>query len=319
MPAKIKDDAGKQLYSRSFPEVFPDGSEFSVYSSPENSRVVLKHSSGSHIEFKNDGSVVVKAVNQLLIDCGTTTDEPCVLKCNTNLLFDVAGNFTVRSNRFDLKAPEGIYTDSSGGDTKVQANNLVLGSLSNMSVQPAKSLYISTGEMRENVTTKTTEAGSAPNGINPALGGSIVSRAFGHHTIENVDPKGGLTLKSTGYTNILTAAERIDITGEPLIASVPAFEPTIYGRATYTHIVSAYPGPTPKGVPGSSYFQCGPGGLTEVITGPVVRTNNGPTNHTFVGPFNEVYSASKIKNVAGFETSTVVGVFRLAAGLIFLN
>ena len=63
MPAKIKDDEGKQQYMNSFPQVWPDGSEFSVYSSEGQRRMLIKHASGSHIEFKDDGSVIIKANN----------------------------------------------------------------------------------------------------------------------------------------------------------------------------------------------------------------------------------------------------------------
>ena len=165
MPAKVKDDEGRQLYSRSFPDVFPDGSEFSVYSSPDNRRVLLKHASGSHIEFKEDGSVFIKANKQLIIDSGRETDEPTIFRCDSDLVFEVTGDFKVEANRFDLEAPKGTYINSSGGELKTSANNTIIGAHANMSIQPTKSLYISTGEMRESVTTKTTEAGSLPNGI----------------------------------------------------------------------------------------------------------------------------------------------------------
>ena len=142
---------------------------------------------------------------------------------------------------------------------------------------------------------------------------------MGHHIIENNDPKGGITIRSAGYLNIVTAAERIDITGNPAAIS-PMFDPTPFGKATYTHIVNPYPGPTPKGIPGSAWFQVAPGGYYETILGPVVRTNLGPaTMHTFMGPFKETYMGLKKKTVAGLEKATIAGIYKVTAAMIFLN
>ena len=65
MPAgnKIQDD--KQEYQYSLPYVSPAGHEFSFYDTPDNQRLRIKHTSGSHIEFKADGSVFIKAVTDL--------------------------------------------------------------------------------------------------------------------------------------------------------------------------------------------------------------------------------------------------------------
>lgn len=326
MAPKIKDDEGKQLYSRSFPEVFPDGSEISVYSSEDNSRVLIKHKSGSHIEFKNDGSVFIKANKDLLVHCGIESEtmgegqtNPGVsaIHCDSDLLLNVAGELKVDCKRFDLYAKESGYVNTSG-DFNYNANNNIFRAKEQVSLEPTKSLYVSTGELRENITTRTTEAGSKPSGNNKAIGGHNMTRVSGHHVIENTDPKGGITIKSAGYLNIVTAAERIDITGDPAALS-PTYDPTPFGRATYTHIIKPYPGPTPRGVPGSAYFQCGPGGMTSVITGPVMTTHNGPTNLLMNGPFTEQYTAAKFKSVAAGEEAYVDIMYQLRSPLIFLN
>ena len=53
--SKVEDD--KQEYQYSMPFISPSGHELSFYETPDNQRVVLRHTSGSHIEFKSDGSV----------------------------------------------------------------------------------------------------------------------------------------------------------------------------------------------------------------------------------------------------------------------
>lgn len=327
MPAKIKDDEGKQLYSRSFPEVFPDGSEISVYSSEDNSRVLIKHKSGSHIEFKNDGSVFIKANKDLLVHCGVESEtlgngsnenaSISSIHCDSDLLLNVAGELKVDCKRFDLYAKESGYANTSG-DFNLNANNTIIRAKEQISVEPTKSMYVSTGELRENITTRTTEAGTIPSTSTPGLGGHNSTRVMGHHVIENMDPKGGITIKSAGYLNIVTAAERIDITGDPA-AVAPLYDPTPFGRATYTHIVKPYPGPTPKGIPGSAYFQVGPGGYHEVLTGPVTRTQIGPSVHSYIGPFLENYTGIKTKKVIGSEFAAITGIYKVNAAFIFLN
>ena len=61
--SKIRDTDQEYQYSQPF--VTPSGHEFSFYDTPENERLVIKHTSGSHIEFKADGSVFIKAVKDL--------------------------------------------------------------------------------------------------------------------------------------------------------------------------------------------------------------------------------------------------------------
>ncbi len=327
MPAKIKDDEGKQLYSRSFPEVFPDGSEISVYSSEDNSRVLIKHKSGSHIEFKNDGSVFIKANKDLLVHCGVESEtlgngsnenaSISSIHCDSDLLLNVAGELKVDCKRFDLYAKESAYANTSG-DLNLNANNTILRAKEQIAVEPTKSMYVSTGELRENITTRTTEAGTVPSTATPGLGGHNSTRVMGHHVIENMDPKGGITIKSAGYLNIVTAAERIDITGDPA-AVAPLYDPTPFGKATYTHIVKPYPGPTPMGIPGSAYFQVGPGGYTQNIVGPVVRNQTGVSLHNFIGPYTETYTSTKKKMVAGAETAEILGVYKVTAAKIYLN
>ena len=61
--SKIKDDKQEYSLSQMGPSyVSPSGHELSFYDTEENERLVVKHASGSHIEFKADGSVFIKAM-----------------------------------------------------------------------------------------------------------------------------------------------------------------------------------------------------------------------------------------------------------------
>ena len=300
----------KQEYYQSFPQVWPDGTELTVYTTPDNRRTVLKHSSGSHIEFKNDGTVVVKAVKDLHINSsvnsstigdGNENSSMTNIKCESDLNLAVTGKLTISCKEFDLQADDSSKMNTSG-DFVINSNNLVEKATEQVSIESAKSMYVSTGELREKVIARTSEVGTmegSPTGGGGPTGGQGTWRFHGHMLIENTDPKGGLTIKSAGYTNILTAAERIDLTGNPGVLS-PKFDPTPFGKATYTHIITPYPGPTPRGIPGSAFFSVTPGGYTELLTGPVIRKNLGPTTaETYTGPFVENYLGPKIKNVTG--------------------
>ena len=111
---------------------------------------------------------------------------------------------------------------------------------------------------------------------------------------------------SKGYSNYITAAERIDLTGLPTILQ-PNFEPTTYGAATYTHIVGPYPGPTPKGIPGSVFLANGPGPMTNTILGSAVTTIAGTRLETTTGLFKEVFKGLKTKQTLGADVENVVG------------
>ena len=312
-----------QEYQHSFPQVWPDGTEFSVYTTPDNRRTSLKHSSGSHIEFKNDGTVVIKAVKDLHINSsvgssnlgdGNSDATASQWDCESDLNLNVTGKLNISCEELNLEIKKSGAVNTSG-DLVIGANNIIEKATEQISMEGTKSVYLSTGEFRENVVTRTSEIGTLLGGN---TGGQSTMKVNGHFVIENQDPKGGITIKSAGYTNILTAAERIDLTGNPGVA-LPIFDPTVFGVATYTHIVSPYPGPTPKGIPGSVFFQCGPGPLTEAIGGVMSTTVLGPRFTTVIGGKDTL-------NVTGIKTTTTTGPtifnanpFIVNASMIFLN
>ena len=321
------DNEGEQKYEYTNPIVFPDGSEITCYSTPDNRRMLIKHSSGSHIEFKNDGTLVVKAVKDLHLNSsvnsatmGDGNEDASItnIKAESDLNLNVSGKLTISCKEFDLVAKDTAKMNTSG-DFKTKANNIINTADEQISLEGVKSTYISTGELREKIVTRTSEAGTmeGESGSEPT-GGHNKQTVMGHFVLENLDPKGGITIKSSGYMNIVTAAERIDLTGFAG-AAAPKFDPTPFGLATYTHIVSTNPGPTPKGIPGSAYFQCGPGLNSINILGPETKAVVGKTFHSYAAPFTEVYGSSKTKTVALAEKATIGKAYIVTASIIFLN
>ena len=64
--SKIEDD--KQEYSLSMmgpSYISPSGHELAFYETEENERLVVKHATGSSIEFASDGSVFIKSIKYL--------------------------------------------------------------------------------------------------------------------------------------------------------------------------------------------------------------------------------------------------------------
>ena len=312
----------QQEYQYSNPVVFPDGSEISVYSTPDNRRMIIRHSSGSHIEFKNDGTVVVKAVKDLHLNSsvnsstrgdGNDQASQTNIKCESDLNLSVTGKLSISCKELDIVAKDTGKVITSG-DFITDANNVINKAKEQISMEGTKSVYVSTGELRENVVTRTSEIGT-PTGGN--MGGQSTMKVMGHFVLENMDPKGGITIKSAGYTNILTAAERIDLTGIPGVAA-PVFDPTALGLGTYTHTIGTYPGPTPRGIPGSAFITCATGLFQNI--GGAMETTVGLGRITTIG-LKDTINVGGIRKVSsgGSMLLNSATLISLTAPIIFIN
>ena len=204
------DNEGEQQYQYTNPIKFPDGSEITCYSSPNNRRMLIKHSSGSHIEFKNDGTLVVKAVKDLHLNSsvnsatmGDGNEDASItnIKAESDLNLNVAGKLTISCKEFDLVAKDTAKMNTSG-DFVTNGNNIINKAKEQLSLEGTKSTYMSTGELREKVVTRTSEVGTMEGpGNNAPTGGQVKQSVMGHFVLENLDPKGGITIKSSGYMN----------------------------------------------------------------------------------------------------------------------
>lgn len=328
MGAKIDDS--KQEYQFSYPFVTPSGHEFSFYDTPDNQRLVIRHTSGSALEFKADGTVFLKSVKDIHInssvvnkETGEENSEMTSILVDNDLTLDVKGKFKLKAEQIDIESGS-TFSQVAATDLKLTANNIIEKATEQISIEGTKSIYMDTKEIRERVVARQTEAGSQDIG-----GGSNVMNVSGNCIIRNNDPNGGITLQSAGYLNLVCGAERVDVTGDPILAAQgvgvaaaignTSYIPSLNGRATYTHIVRPNPGYSPRGIPGSAYFEVGPGGYTENIVGPTIRNQIGPSSHNYFGPFDERYMISKVKSVTAFETALIGGVYTVQAKIIYLN
>ena len=328
MTYKLKDDPGKQEYQYSYPQVFPDGSQFSVYSSPDNGRVVLQHTSGSHLEFKADGSVYLKAVRDIHIDASVQNgadgkpdkgSAASTISVEGDLIFDVEGKFKLNCKSFDLETKDNAQFYSAS-DMNFTADNIVNKATQQISMESSKSMYVSTKEMVEAVIRRVSEVGTkeGPGGAAP-VGGINITKVHGNAIIQNDDLMGGITIKSAGYLNLVCGAERVDVTGDPMAAIPGPYFPSMQGRATYTHIVRPFPGPNPRGIPGSVYWEVGPGGWYQNVIGPTVKNHTGPYLENITGVYNQTVIGTRTRKVVGPELVAITGIQKVTAVSIFLN
>ena len=330
MSAKVQDS--EQEYQYSYPFVTPSGHEFTFYDTPGNQRLLVKHASGSHIEFKADGTVFLKTVKDLHINSSVlnneesgTNSQQTTLVVDNDLSIDVRGDFKVKAKRIDIEAGETVSAVA-GTDMRLSGNNIIEKATEQIALEGTKSLYVDTKEIRERVVSRISEAGTQEI---TGGGGQQIINVTGNAMIRNNDPTGGITIQSAGYLNFVCGAERVDVTGDPVLAGLGAaftkalgnatYIPSLNGRATYTHLVRPNPGYSPRGIPGSAYFQVGPGGYYENLAGPIIRNQLGPSTHNYVGPYIENYKGTKTKGVAGAETAVIGGVYTVVAPKIFLN
>ena len=72
--------------------------------------------------------------------------------CDSDLVLNVKGKLSINCNTLDVNAEKNnnIFT---GEDMIINANNLIEKAREQLSLEPVKSMYVSTGELRENIVT----------------------------------------------------------------------------------------------------------------------------------------------------------------------
>ena len=218
--SKIRDD--KQEYQYSIPWITPSGHEISFYDTPDNQRLVLKHTSGSHIEFKTDGSVFLKAVKDLHLhgsalssqktNAGGTSDgsDSTTYRFDSDLNLEVGGTLRIVAKKMEIDILETTKMIS-GTDTIITSNNITQKANENISLQGTKSIYVDTKEYRERSVSHRVEEGTKED---KGEGGINFMNVHGNFVINNTDPEGGITLMSKGYMNLVCGQERIDLVGK---------------------------------------------------------------------------------------------------------
>lgn len=295
MPAGTKISDDEQEYQFSHPFISPAGHEFSFYDTPGNERLVIRHTSGSHIEFKADGSIFIKAVKDIHTHSGVLSSDSDSQKgsdvnttrINNDHALEIGGKLTIKCSQLDLEI-SGTGRVISGTDLIVSANNYIQKATESISLEGTKSIYIDTKEIRERVVSRISEVGTMEDGKS---GGVNVLNVSGNTIIKNDDINGGISIMSKGYLNLVCGQERVDITGRY------TENPSIEARATFTNKI--YP-PIKRNLldvsttPGNYYSYIATNSTTDVT----LTSNN---------------------NVGLNEFTNVFGISTLRAAKIFLN
>ena len=333
--SKITDT--KQEYQYSQPFVTPSGHEFSFYDTPGNQRLVIRHTSGSHVEFKADGSVFIKAAKDLHMHSSANSAgggsgkeaDNTTSRQDTDYTWNVGGRLRIKCSELDFEVDNSARIKA-GTDMVVSANNMINKATESISLEGTKSLYFDTKELRERVVSRQTESGTKEgvSGSEPT-GGVNIMKVYGNTIIQNDDPNGGITIASKGYLNLVAGAERIDIVGKFLPT------PSTLGVSTFSQYV--FP-PTPKGPldkstkPGDYFFQSAAGAVKTygtMIPGSSISPVDGLLetvtlgNHTqTVAVGNQtlsVLAGMRTRIVGKNETVAITGEQTVTAKKIFLN
>lgn len=216
--SQIKDEEGKQKQRYANVHVFPDGSSIEVYSSPENQRLRVRHSSGSHLEFKADGSVFLKSIKDMHVNQSVMSkqnseqkgSDKSTMRTDTDYVMDIRGRLFIKASEIQMEAGS-IMKLNAGTDLTLDGNNIIEKATESVALEPRKSLYIDTKEVRERVVEKTTYEGTDEDG---SPGGGQILRMDGKSVIINDDEEGGISIITKGYLNFVCGQERVDIVGK---------------------------------------------------------------------------------------------------------
>lgn len=353
--SKHKDTDQKYSLSNLGPSYHsPSGHELSFYETEDNERLVVRHASGSHIEFKADGSVFIKSIKDLHMQTSVVSDQAggfdgsvkgadhTTLNHKTDLAIDVDGRLTIKCKELDFEVGNNTYFKS-GADFKVEANNVIHKAAGQASIEATKSIYMDTKEKRERFVSTVTEVGSEETvgglggGFAP-IGGVNVINVTGNTVIENSNPSGGITISSAGYLNLIAGGERIDITGKwgPMsTGKATAFLPSAIAKpfaSTFTNLVfdplKGIPDPkmqysAPPGT-GGSYFTLCEGSKVDHVAmtnflSPLAAGNGYLTNVMLGNKTENVLAGNNFRNVTLNEIVTIGLIQKTTAAFIFLN
>jgi len=349
--SQIKDE--KQEYQFSVPWITPSGHEFSFYDTPNNQRLVLKHTSGSRIEFKTDGSIFIKSVKDLHLNSSVASSQQpgagggegagggdnTTMRFEADLAIDVQGTLRIKANKMEVDVNETTKMIS-GTDTVITANNIIEKANEGIALEAAKSVYVDCKDYRErSVSHKMVEGPAEAGG---GIGGGInTMNVSGHFVIDNTDPTGSITIKTAGYLNLVCGQERIDVIGKYVPGGIGF--PSSLGLGTFTTqvFIPTPPGPLNKSVFGDyAFLSQGGASYRYAYTVPNSLTSPGFGLDTTVTMGNSrrtvlvgndidtvtvgnhamtVGAGNRSRIVGGNEEVTVLGIPKVTAAKIFLN
>ena len=310
---KIEDD--NQEYQYTLPWITPSGHEFTFYDTPGNERLLIKHATGSHIEFKSDGAVFVKSVKDVHTHTSILGEQNgkaegadnTTSRHDRDYTWEVGGRLRIKCNELDFEiASTGKII--SGTDLIMQGNNIIEKATEQISLEGEKSIYLDAKEMRERVVSHRSEMGTEED--NESKGGMNIMKVHGNTIIQNDDPTGGITIASAGYLNLVCGAERVDLVGK--FTTTPSQE----AEGTFTTKVFASQGALDvSSAPGDIYLESEAGAYYRYATstaGSSISPTDGYKEDVMLGDRTRVVEVGK-------ENVSITGTQTIKAEIIYLN
>ena len=323
--SKIEDD--KQEYQYSMPFITPSGHELSFYETPDNQRVILRHTSGSHIEFKTDGSVFIKAVKDMHMHGSVLSEDTATaggtakeadsstMRWDTDLNLEVGGTLHISAKKLEIDISETTNLIT-GTDFVITANNITEKATENVTIEGTKSIYVDTKEYRERSVSHRVEQGTLED--TDDVGGINYTNVSGNYIINNTDENGGITIMSAGYLNLVCGNERVDLIGEY------TDKPSSSAKGSFTTIIKEPSGDLDKSTkPGDYYFESDAGAYYNYAKssgGSSGSSSDGLKQVVTKGNMQQdVSSGNRNRTVGAAETIAITGIQTVTAQLIYLN
>ena len=320
--SKIKDD--EQEYQYTIPWVTPSGHQFTFYDTPENERLIVKHASGSRIEFKADGSIFlisVKDIHQHSSILSSQSDnaqaaDASGLRYDTDLNLVVQGRLSIKATSLDIECGEYINSYA-GTDYQIKGNNIIEKATEAIALEGTKAIHVDTKKYTERSVRHIVEEGTKEDG---GPGGQNIMNCHGNTVIRNDDPNGSITISSAGYLNFVAGKERVDIVGQD--TDTPEAE----ARSTFTQKIRR---PQPAGqedrstMPGDYYMEADAGAAYNIATqsgGSSVSQTDGLLQSVVQGDMTQRITAGNRERFVGLEENVMItGKQTVKASQIFLN
>ena len=324
--SRIEDD--NQEYQYAIPYVTPSGHQFTFYDTPENERLIIKHASGSRIEFKADGSVFITSVKDMHTHSSILSSQSesaqaadsTTLRYDTDLNLVVQGRLSIKAKSLDLECGETIKSYA-GTDLTLQGNHIIEKATQSISLEGTQAIHVDTKQFTERSVTHTVEEGTAEEG---GQGGLNIQRVHGHTVIQNDDVNGGISIASAGYLNLVCGKERIDLVGNYISPTDGNIGQE--GVSTFTTKVSQ---PQPAGrsdvstVPGDIYVESAAGAAYyygRQLTGSSDSPEDGLVMNVDLGDMTQAVVTGNRERLVGLEERVRIrGQQIIEAAQIFLN
>ena len=222
MAHQIKDEKQEYQYTGGF--TTPAGHEFQYYDTPENERMILNHSSGSHVEFKADGSVMIKSLKDLHLHSSIVSaasddqqgasqgSDVTTNLIGTNYTIECLGALKIKARSIQIEGHDTIHM-LAGTDLEMKASNTWVRGKEQLALEGTQSIRMDTNECTQAFRTLRQDIGTE-EGEEGKKGGLYKIKNHGTFIIEQSDETAAMTIRSKGYLNLVAGQERVDLVGK---------------------------------------------------------------------------------------------------------